>query len=54
MDNFDDNSIRLFKCEQCANMVKMLIAKADKKRIGYMCEDCWKKYKKRLKEIYSF
>ena len=53
MDDDDSNEIKKFKCEQCSNFVHILIFKNSHKRIGYICERCWKTYKKRIKEIYS-
>ena len=47
------DSIKKFECPQCKRMKFILILKGDKKNIGYLCEECWKIYHKRIKEIYN-
>ena len=53
MDHDDSNEIKKFECQQCHNLVNILIFKKTHIRFGYICERCWKTYKKRIKEIYS-
>ena len=54
MDYDDSNEIeKKFKCEQCSNFVNILIFKNTHKRVGYLCENCWRLFRKRMIEIYK-
>ena len=48
-----DNGIKKYVCNQCQKRVFILFLKTDKLNVGYLCEDCWKIYDKRIKEIYG-
>jgi hypothetical protein len=53
MEDYNDNSIRHFKCQLCNGEYKMIKFIVSKNLCGYMCENCWKKYYKRMNEIYG-
>ena len=46
------DSIKKFECPQCKTMKLILIFKGNKKNIGYLCNECWRTYDKRIKEIF--
>lgn len=52
MDYNYSNGIKKFKCNQCNQLVEILIFKSNHKRVGYLCKNCWKTFNKRIKEIY--
>ena len=54
---FDDayhinNSIRAFPCELCGENDKILIWKQKHDQCGYLCQNCWNKFQKRIKQIF--
>lgn len=53
MDNINSNDIRKFRCGQCYIKANFLICKTDKLEVGYLCQNCWNIYDKRMKQIYG-
>jgi len=47
-----DNEIRLFACTNCLVKKDTLNWKSDFPRCGYLCNECWITFFKRLKQIH--
>ena len=52
MESHDNNGIKKFKCSQCKKYKDYLIWKNIKIQPGYICEECWKIYNKRMKSVF--
>ena len=52
MDLIKDNEIKTFKCTQCNIHRKHLLWKDLIRNPGFICEDCWKIYDKRIKSLF--
>ena len=46
-----DNNILKYECKQCLRYCNILIWKKKYSKVGYLCQDCWNTYFKRLEEL---
>lgn len=49
MENY--NKIKMFKCELCKDNNHIIKIIVKHKKAGFLCNSCWNKYYKRMKEI---
>jgi hypothetical protein len=48
----NNNTIKIFRCELCENNNYIIKIIVKHKKAGFMCNTCWNKYYKRIKELY--